>query len=674
MTNLIQFVPKAEWVSSKNLDAFIELCKSQLTVFGHELDWSSPTWKGQANFTKVGVNSRGFLDIDLLAPEFMDFAKAYFRYQQGFKPTGTKNETKSLKCIEKALLERVGKALISELSLTDLDAAATVARANYSKGAAYHTGREIERLAKFVSQNKLIPNDLSLWKNPINRAADTIQTGAKAKAQREKKLPSTDVLSAMAEIFSDNPDNPRDIFTSSVFAMLMCAPSRISEILTLPVNCEVEKFDQKGNLQYGWRFWSGKGFGGDIKWIPSEMVPIAKEAISRVKILTEPARQLAKWIEMHPNEFYIHSNYLNRDVHQKLTAIEAAMALGLAADDTPSAQSSLGNIKLKPYNYTYSLNELWHEYVIPMQPQGFPWLSREQGISFSAALFCMTRNILHGRSGTSPVILWAPTVNIFNADLSPRESLGSLYHKSIFDRYGYKDANDSRLKATSHQVRHLLSTLAERGGMAQDELAKWAGRADAKHNRVYNQMSEYEMVIRAELFDPTKTLFGPVGETRKHIPITIQEFNTLEKGSVHVTEFGFCVHDYTISPCDKYRDCLNCSEQVCIKGEAEKLQRIKSQLAEVEQQFIAAEKAMKEGFSGADRWYEYHQHTLVHLRQLVEILEDESVPAGSQIKLINDKSFSHINRVLAKEKIKQDELTNDTQQKLLSDLLGDSLG
>jgi hypothetical protein len=286
----------------------------------------------------------------------------------------------------------------------------------------------------------------------------------------------------------------------------------------------------------------------------------------------------------------------------------------------------------------------------------------------------MTRNILHGRSGTSPVILWAPTVNIFNADLSPRESLGSLYHKSIFDRYGYKDANDSRLKATSHQVRHLLSTLAERGGMAQDELAKWAGRADAKHNRVYNQMSEYEMVIRAELFDPTKTLFGPVGETRKHIPITIQEFNTLEKGSVHVTEFGFCVHDYTISPCDKYRDCLNCSEQVCIKGEAEKLQRIKSQLAEVEQQFIAAEKAMKEGFSGADRWYEYHQHTLVHLRQLVEILEDESVPAGSQIKLINDKSFSHINRVLAKEKIKQDELTNDTQQKLLSDLLGDSLG
>ena len=210
--------------------------------------------------------------------------------------------------------------------------------------------------------------------------------------------------------------------------------------------------------------------------------------------------------------------------------------------------------------------------------------------------------------------------------------------------------------------------------MAQDELAKWAGRADAKHNRIYNQMSEYEMVIRAELFDPTKSLFGPIGEAKKHIPITIQEFNTLEKGSAHITEFGFCVHDYTISPCDKYRDCLNCREQVCIKGDEEKLQRIKSQLTEVERQFIAADKAMKEGFAGADRWYEYHQHTLVHLKQLVEILEDESIPNGSQIKLANNKSFSHTNRVLSAKNNEQIEADKTESRKLLSEILGDGLG
>lgn len=674
MSSVIQFAPRQEWEASKNLAAFIDLCRNQLTVFGSDLNWSSDSWPGQINFTRVGVAARGYSESDLLAPEFMDFAKAYFRYQQGFKPTGTRNESKALRCVEKALLQRTGTALIGDLSIADLDVAADVARAFYAKVPAYHAGREIERLAKFVSMNRLIPNDLSVWKNPIKHPAVAIQTGAKAKEQREKKLPSSDVLNAIAEIFVNNPDDPKDIFTSSVFAMLMCAPSRISEVLTLPVDCEVEERDKNGALQYGWRFWSGKGFGGDIKWIPSVMVPIAKEAIARVKKLTEPARDLAKWIEENPRSFYHHSGCPNVSPTQKLTSIEAALALGLVARDTKTAHGSLNRMKLKRPNYSYSLDELWIDYVMLRQPDDFPWLSKEQGIKYSNALFSMTRNLLHKQRGASPVMLWAPRVNVFNNDLSPRESLNSDSHESIFDRFGYKDANGNRLQVTSHQIRHLLSTLAERGGMAQDELAKWAGRADAKQNRVYNQMSEYEMVVRAELFDPSKSLFGPVGETRKHIPITIQEFNTLEKGAAHVTEFGFCVHDYTISPCDKYRDCLNCKEQVCVKGEAEKLKRIKSQLAEVEQQFRAAEKALHEGYAGADRWYEYHQHTLVHLKQLVEILEDESLPDGSQIKLINDKSFSQTNRMLAKEKSKQNQLGNKAEQQLAFELLGGGLG
>jgi hypothetical protein len=675
---VIQFVPRQEWEASKNLAAFVELCRNQLTVFGRDLNWNSDDWPGQINFTKIGVASRGFSKNDLLASEFMDFAKAYFRYQQGFKPTGARNESKALRCVEKALLQRAGTALIGDLSIADLDVAAGVARDFYGKWSAYHAGREIERLAKFVSINRFIPNDLSTWKNPINRAADTIQTGAKAKEKREAKLPSSDVLNAMAEIFANNPDDPKDVFTSSVFAMLMCAPSRISEVLTLPVDCEVEERDKNGDMQYGWRFYSEKGFGGDIKWIPKVMVPVAKEAIARVKTLTAPARDLARWIEGNPQIFYPHPKFAKVDSMQKLTAIEAALALGFVARGSGCAMSSLYNIRLKSQNYSYSLDELWNDYVMHRQPYDLPWLSKKQGIKYSNALFCMTKNLLHEKNGNSPVILWAPTSNAFNNDLSPRVSLKKDGHKSIFDRYGYKDANGNRLQVTSHQIRHLLSTLAERGGMAQDELAKWAGRADAKQNRVYNQMSEYEMVVRAELFDPSKSLFGPVGETRKHIPIMIQEFNTLEKGAAHVTEFGFCVHDYTISPCDKYRDCLNCKEQVCIKGEAEKLERIKAQLAEVEQQFYAAEEAMKDGYAGADRWYEYHQHTLVHLRQLVEILEDESLPDGSQIKLINDKSFSQTNRMLAnmltKEKSKQNQLGNKAEQQLAFELLGGGLG
>lgn len=71
-------------------------------------------------------------------------------------------------------------------------------------------------------------------------------------------MPSSDALSALAEVFANNPSDPRDIFTSSVFALLMSAPSRISEVLSLPVDCEVTEIDRKGVSRYGWRFLRGK--------------------------------------------------------------------------------------------------------------------------------------------------------------------------------------------------------------------------------------------------------------------------------------------------------------------------------------------------------------------------------------------------------------------------------
>ena len=80
--------------------------------------------------------------------------------------------------------------------------------------------------------------------------------------------------------------------------------------------------------------------------------------------------------------------------------------------------------------------------------------------------------------------------------------------------------------------------------------------------------------------------------------MTIQKFNTLEKGAVHVTEFGACIHGLTLPPCEKYRDCLNCTEQVCIKGDKDKFARTKKRLNEVDVQYTAA---MDQGLAGVDR-------------------------------------------------------------------------
>ncbi len=637
---LCHFSPKSELTATENLAEFIRMCRDELTVFGTHLNWKDISWPKAAQFTKLGANRRGYKASDRLDDAFIDFAKAYFRYQQGHHPTGTKNESKALRVIEAALLQVTGSADIAGVDFAVLDEAAVFARGHYSLMAAYHCGRELQRLAHFVSEKHLIPLDLSTWKSPIKKPSDiTIQTGAKAKALQDKKLPSQEALDALAEIFANDPIDPKDIFTSSTFAMTMCAPVRISEILELPADCEVEELDSKGALQYGWRFYSAKGFEGDIKWIPEVMVPIAREAVRRIRALTEGSRILAAWVEDQPKKFYRHEGCPCVADDQLLTAQQVAQALGLL---NPS------NTGLSSADKVPTLNSLW-DYVMSRQPKGVPWLNKEKKIKYSNALFCMSRNMIGDQRGTSPVILWAPTNNVFNNDLSPREFLRAN-HQSIFDRHGYKTNDGSRIKLTSHQARHLLNTLANRGGLTQEQLAKWAGRADMKQNRVYNHMSEWEMVAKAEAIDTALTLFGPKGEVSQHVPVSSQEMNLMERGAMHVSLWGVCSHDFIMSPCEKFRDCLNCEEHVCIKGlgkdNAERLERIKERLAQVEKDYTAAKLAIDNGYAGADRWYEYHQKTVERLQQLVQILESPEVPDGSQIKLRDGKDFSQLRRVI----------------------------
>ena len=631
MGKLIQFTPRADLTAQENLREFIRVCREDLKVFGADLHWSDWHWKGAVNFTKIGTRGRGVKESDLLADSFLDFAKAYFRYQQGHHPTTNKNELSALRAIEAALLQLEKTPIIIELNHTVLDCAAAIAREHYSDSVAYHCGRELERLARFVTTKHLVPSSIATWRNPIGKPSDMrIQTGPVAKELRDKKLPDSKSLDALAEIFANCPTAPRDIFTTSVFAMSMCAPSRGTELLLLPADLEWEEKDSQGEVRYGWRFFSGKGFEGDIKWIPSVMIPIAKEAIRRIRELTEEPRCLARWLETEPSRFFRHKDCPDVADDQPLSHEQVCAALRTV---------QISRLGLSKKQGAHTLNSLW-KWARGRQPREFPWMDKKRGLKYSNALFCMNKNLLHAQGGRNPVVLWAPDLGAFDRDLGPRP--GVDYHKSIFERWGY----DPSLKLTSHQARHLLSTISERGGLSKDQAAKWAGRADPKQNRVYNQRSELEKVAAAEAIDPALILFGPAGIVPLNDPISRSELTVIERGPAHVTEFGVCVHDWVITPCEKFRECTDCQEHVFIKGEDQCLKRIKAKLAQVEIDFAKAEEALESGFAGADRWYESHQREVARLRDLIRILEDANIPDGSQIKL-RGGDYSHLRRVIA---------------------------
>ncbi|MGP9669228.1 MULTISPECIES: hypothetical protein [unclassified Psychrobacter] len=674
MPNVFQFKSRAELTAAANLENFINKCRKDLTVFGSDLEWHAHIWPKIAVFAKLGVTTRKPKPEELMSKDFVEFAKAYFRYQQGHKPTGTKNELKALRALEAALIQVNSEASISRLSIACLDESASLARCYYGEGGAYACGREIERIAKFLTENKLINASLEKWCNPISRPEDVTKTGKEAKQNREKKLPNEVALNALAEIFASNPKKERDIFTTSVFAMLMSAPSRITEILTLPEDCEVVENDKSGVERYGWRFYSGKGYEGDIKWIPTVMVGIAKIAIDRVRNLSSEARKLAKWIEDNPNKFYRHEQCPNVADDKPLTIEQACQALGFPHRTKDASRNNLKHRGLGCNDGQNTLNSLW-EHVKGRLPESFPWLDEDKGIKFSNALFVLNTNQFHVGKCTLPIELKKINATFFNSDLQTPITLKT---KSIFDRYGYVHENGERLKVTSHQARHLLNTIAQRGGLSNLEIAKWSGRADVKQNRTYNHMADYEMVAMAERIDPSKALFGPVGEVKKYLPVTTQEFNTLEQAAAHITEYGFCVHDFTMSPCEKFRDCINCTEQVCIKGDAAKLVRMKERLSKIEYLLVKSEHAVEEKEMGADRWLEHQNKTATRLRELIYILENPNINDGAQVKLRGD-DFSQLRRVARKKAINMAAENEDVSNEVsiledLTDLLGGGFG
>lgn len=638
--------------ADENLQAFIRACRENVGILCATLQWEDWHWAGFVNFNKLGVSGRGCTEDDRLDSSIIEFAKAYFSYQQSHYHLSTINVPKALRVIESALLQMQGTASIAGLDFSVLDEAAQVARQNYCEQSAYHCGRELERLAKFVSEKQLIDRDLATWKSPIKKPRDlNIQTGPVAKAHRDKKLPSEDALDALAELFASRPTDPKDIFTTSTFALSMSTPSRGTEILSLPADCEWEELDKNGVMRYGWRFFSGKGFEGDIKWLESSMTDIAKEAVKRLRQMTDEARKLAKWLERGETRFFRHRQCPDVSDDVPLTAEQAAAALGV---------TSVAILKLSQAQGAYTLNDLW-QWVREHQPAGFPWINKAIGLRYSNALFCMTRNMLHQKNGTSNVLLWVPNIDVFNNDLSPHQD-----RKSIFDRWEYTAADGKPLKLTSHQARHLLNTIADRGGLTKDELAKWSGRADPKQNPVYIHRSEFEHAAEAEALDTSLVLFGPNGDVPPRPLISSEDLMLIERGPVHITEFGKCTRNWAYGPCEKFRDCIGCREHVFVKGEDQCLKRIKERMRQVQLDMEVANNAIRDGSRGADRWYESHKRELQRLQQLVLILEDPEVPDGSQIKLRDGQDFSHLLRAL-KARVGSDLIKAATNPELLAD-------
>ncbi|WP_434998223.1 integrase [Pectobacterium brasiliense] len=597
--NVLFFKPKRELDAETNLNDFINFCKNDLNSSEIGINWELAHWEKIFTFTKInlrGIKSRYIRDEEKLDKNFIDFAKSYVLYNYLLN-SGKINKltfTGVIRSLENKLMQINENSNIRYLNITVLNECIECFKERYSKEVAYKCGCELQKTVIFLNEHGLLNVGFLSWSNPLKAPEADNVISKKADLNRLKKLPDERSINAIGEIFSlpDSSLSDNDMFITSVFALLMCAPSRVSEILALPADCEVIELDRHGKERYGLRFYSLKGFGGNVKWIPDIMVPVAKKAIRRLLNLSKNARELASSLEESDTE-YRQSNQL---------------------------------------------------------PKSFPWYDKEKRIKYSNALCCLNKHQLSVVKRTSSV-LFKPNAVIVVRNLGFSEYARKNSIKNIFEKHGYLDEKGNPLFLKTHQARHLINTIAQRGGLGDLDIAKWSGRVMTAQNRVYNHITEDEMLEKAKNLNIVNNISTPctLDEISQNLPSELKDISLLPHGAVHITEFGYCIHDYIISPCNKFGDCIHCDEQVCIKGEKDKLDRLKERYLATELLHSRSVDSMSKDELGADKWFLSQDETLKRLKELISLMEDINIHDGSAIKL-NDSGFSHLKRILNNNK------------------------
>ncbi|KJK04612.1 integrase [Burkholderiaceae bacterium 26] len=645
MADVFTFMPRVEADASENMARFVELCRTRLTVFGQSLPFDEDVWdvsdtvhiKGKhhavlvvfSNF-ETAKKKRGRV---MMSEPFKAFAKSYIRYQHAMRPTkNISQRVAALRSLEAALKE-VGTSDPVQITAQIFNRAVQLLRESLTGATAYRTAGQLELVARFLTDHNLVIVPMQ-WRSSLPRPIDTERVGKEADERRAAKMPSEAALESLPKIFR-LAAGTGDVLVSSVAAILCAAPDRISEVLELPADCEVrQSVKESGANAYGLRWWPAKGAEPMVKWIIPSMTSVVEEAIGKIRKVTNEARRIARWYELNPDKIYLSEDVEHfrdaewlsmADVGQIVFAVPVSNNTAWAWCRTNAVPTRARGRKI------YVRFSDVEAAVLNMLPRGFPVAHRTNGMAYSQTLLVLQRNELHESRATMRSAIEAVSYLQIRDRLGGRSEFGI---ESLFERYGFYEPDGSNIRVTPHQFRHYLNTLAQIGGLSQLDIAKWSGRKDVRQNRAYDHETPQAIVerIRSVVREDTR-LSGPVATRPRAALIPRDEFARLKVVTAHTTDFGYCIHDYVMSPCQLHRDCLNCGEQVCIKGDAEKEARIRQAHAEARRLLVQAEQAEREGEFGAREWVEHHRLLVDRLNGLVDILDDPKILRGAVIQL-----------------------------------------
>lgn len=328
VANILPF-KQAESTAAANLRAYIEKAK-RLSVFP-DIIWDDPMWElrdddpsvqqrahkpnpKRLHFTTIeSVKSR--VGTTPLPAPYQDFVKAMLRRRASQRQQVVNLHQRFIagcRYLEKALRDETGESDPAMLTCRYFQIAQAAISRTLEQSTAYRVAGVLTEISEIIDSNRLTEARIgyrSTLKRP--RTGDGLDEASQEKGLR--KMPSQEALTALADA-SNNPLDDNECVLLRHIDLLAATGFRVGEALTLPLDCWVEeaKIGSDGKavrdpatglpvIRYGIRYWPEKNGDPIVRWLATAAVDLARRAITEIEKLCRPARNMARWMEQHPN-------------------------------------------------------------------------------------------------------------------------------------------------------------------------------------------------------------------------------------------------------------------------------------------------------------------------------------------------------------------------------------
>lgn len=272
-----------------------------------------------------------------------------------------------------------------------------------------------------------------------------------------------------------------------------------------------------------------------------------------------------------------------------------------------------------------------------------------KSVNFEEALFAYTQKQLGGQVKHPFLLVPISSLSrIFSDDLIKRTY---KLAPTIFERYGF--ASSFFLKP--HQLRHWQNDYLAKKGLPHHLITMLSGRKSAEQTLTYIHTTDAQNASVIGDISYSNELENAVESKIALRIVTMKQFNEAinNETPTFVHETGFCTQNLALSPCTYMSEfetqCTLCSSSCHVTQDREAIALLQKDLKVQMHNLERAQEAINfETSEGMQKWYKTHYRNTCMLKNLIEVLSDDAIEAGSMVRLLTRSNSIRITNLETK--------------------------